>query len=57
MNYVGSEILIHIIFTYSRKRTQLLWACENGHLQIVNYLISKGADIEAKDKNGWTSLH
>ena len=29
----------------------------NSHLPIVEYLISKGANINAQDKNGWTPLH
>ena len=32
-------------------------ACKNGHIQIVEYLISKSVDIEAKDRNEWTPLH
>ena len=32
-------------------------ACENGHFPIVEYLISKGANIEIKDEDGWTPLH
>ena len=27
-----------------------------GHLEIVKYLVENGADINAKDNNGWTSL-
>ena len=33
------------------------FASRNGHLSIVEYLISKGANIEAKDKYGRTPLH
>ena len=39
------------------ERTPLHKACENGYLPIVDYLISKGANIEAKDKEGKTPLH
>ena len=38
-------------------KTPLHYACEFGHLLIVEYLISKGADIEAKDIYYWTPLH
>jgi ankyrin repeat protein len=31
--------------------TSLNWASSEGHLDIVQYLISKGANIEAKDNN------
>ena len=39
------------------ERAPLHHACNGGHLQIVEYLISKGANIEAKDKNKKTPLH
>ena len=32
-------------------------ASESGHLQIVQYLVETGADIEAKVKNQQTPLH
>jgi ankyrin repeat protein len=32
------------------KSTPLIKASEKGHLDIVEYLVSKGANIEAKDK-------
>jgi hypothetical protein len=37
-------------------RTPLHWACNWGHLQIVNELVDHGADIEANDRNGSTPL-
>ena len=37
--------------------TALHVACQNIHLQIVQYLIEKGSNIEAKDKNDETPLH
>ena len=36
--------------------TPLHIACQNGHLQIVQYLIEKGDNIEAKDKDKYTPL-
>ena len=38
------------------KQTPLHFACK-GHLQIVQYLIEKGADMEAKDRDEQTPLH
>ena len=33
-----------------------MWACSNGHIDIARFLINNGANINAKDNNGWTSL-
>ena len=35
----------------------LHYACEKGYLEIVQYLIEKGASIEAKDEDQKTPLH
>ena len=32
-------------------------AASYGHLDICRLLIDKGAQVEAKDRNGWTPLH
>ncbi|VDN01767.1 unnamed protein product [Thelazia callipaeda] len=37
--------------------TALHRAAYNGHLEVVNYLLSIGADPEWKTNNGWTVLH
>jgi ankyrin repeat protein len=37
--------------------TPLHWAAQNATITEVKYLISKGADINAKDLAGWTPLH
>ena len=37
--------------------TPLHYAVQECHLPIVEYLISKGANIEAKDEGGWSPLH
>lgn len=37
-------------------RTPLYWASWNGRLDVVEYLIGKGADISAKDKDGRNPL-
>ena len=39
------------------KETPLHTACLNGRLPIVQYLIEKGADIEAKNQEKKTPLH
>ena len=39
------------------EKTPLHYACWKGHLPIVEYLISKGADIEAEDMDEATPLH
>jgi ankyrin repeat protein len=38
-------------------RTPLHWACENGHIQVLQALLDHGAHIEAKDSDGNTPLH
>ncbi|KAH6583759.1 hypothetical protein BASA60_001280 [Batrachochytrium salamandrivorans] len=40
----------------SDKRTALHWAASGKHLDIVEYLIEKGADVNAKDEADWTPL-
>ena len=37
-------------------KTPLIAACENGCVEIVELLLKKGADIEAKDKSDWTPI-
>ena len=39
------------------KQTPLYYACWNNHPSLVQYLISNGANIEARDENNWTPLH
>ncbi len=37
-------------------RTPFYWACHLGNLQIIQFLISKGADINAKSNLGRSPL-
>ncbi|KAF5398888.1 hypothetical protein PHET_07906 [Paragonimus heterotremus] len=37
--------------------TPLLFACYHGHLELVETLLRRGADINATAQNGWTALH
>ena len=39
------------------QKTPLHYGCIGGHLSLVEYLISKGANINAVDDGGFTSLH
>ena len=56
----GANIMEENNFNYmdSRgKETPLHWAAQNGTLEVVQYLIVKGANINAIDNFGWTPLH
>lgn len=37
--------------------TPLHWAVKNGHLNVVNYLIERGANLNSKDEGHVTPLH
>ena len=47
--------MIHIFFV--QNRTLLHWACDRGHLSIVEYLVDEGHDINCKDTDSLTPLH
>ncbi len=36
--------------------TALMMACNRGHLDVVRLLVEKGADVNAKDWEGWSPL-
>ncbi|XP_065344337.1 uncharacterized protein LOC135942246 [Cloeon dipterum] len=40
-----------------RGKTLLHCAAQHGHLQLVREFIAKGANVTAKDANGWNALH
>jgi len=50
LNKIYFFILIHSFFF-------LLTASEKGHIDIIDYLFSKGADVNVKNNWAWTSLH
>ena len=41
----------------SKGYTPLITACQYGHLALVAFLVSRGANLELEDKNGDTALH
>ena len=47
---------ININKKFSSNKTFLHRACVQGHYQLTELLLDKGADIEAKDKEGNTPL-
>ena len=40
-----------------RGNTSLLYAAYNGFIDLVKFLIQKGADINATDNEGWGAVH
>jgi hypothetical protein len=43
-------------FTLDRGTTALMYACANGHIQLVKYLVSARVNVNAKDPYGTTAL-
>lgn len=47
-----------MMFKYKVKdKTPLHKACKNGQMDLANESIKNGADVNAKDAEGWTPLH
>ena len=38
-------------------RTALHWACRNGHVEMVEFLVDKGADLSIPGYGGLTAVH
>lgn len=53
----GLSYVNHILVENTVHPTVLHIACVVGRLDIISFLINKGANIKAKDKNGLTPLH
>jgi hypothetical protein len=52
-----SLVCLYICHSPNILQTSLHKAALNGHLHIVTYLISRNADVQARDADGWTPLH
>ncbi len=51
--------LIYILkyFNFNLETTPLNWAARSGHIEMVAYLIKNGADPNAKDNDGYSTIH
>jgi len=38
-------------------KTPFLWACQKGKLDMAEYFLTLGSDINYQDKDKWTALH
>ena len=58
LNLVWLNLVWHYIIIWLKLYFWMfkITASANGHLECVEFLITKGADINNKDRNGWTSL-
>lgn len=53
---VRHEFISDVNKTFDNGRTKLMVAAKNGDLALIENLIYSGAQIEAKDNDGWTAL-
>lgn len=47
----------HLDFTDGLGKSALMWAAIYGHRTCVDYLIARGANVNARTKSMWTALH
>ena len=57
VQYLVEKLNFKIDIKGDLDKTPLYTALENGHIQIAQYLIAKGADLNIKDKNGDIAIH
>ena len=43
--------------TDENQMSLLMWACDRGNLELVEYLVESGVDVNLQDSDGQSSLH
>ena len=46
----GTAITIHVSLSLQFGQPSLMWASKNGHVEVVEMLISKGAQVDLQDE-------
>ncbi|KAL6123060.1 hypothetical protein ACLB2K_075583 [Fragaria x ananassa] len=54
---VSKSRFVFNVLPYHEGRTPLHWAVDRGHLHMAEMLVSRNADVNAKDNEGQTALH
>ena len=57
VRYLVERLNFDINIGNNKGRTPLHFAVENNDIKTINFLLSKGANIEAEDNQGWTPLY
>lgn len=62
VHYRKSSVPLCIQIDYTTRSilqglAMLHWACDRGHLDVVKFLISRGADVNVQDSDLQTPLH
>ncbi|KAF8380005.1 hypothetical protein HHK36_027474 [Tetracentron sinense] len=63
LKYIESGVSVNLkgfwpeIIADSEGQTPLHWAVDRGHLNVIELLVSRDADVNAKDNEGQTPLH
>jgi ankyrin repeat protein len=50
------ELVKYVNSENSLRDTSLMWACSNGNLEVIKYLVEKGANVNHENNYGETSL-